>query len=211
MSEKIEEGAVRNELTAIKYVGKDDRRQRVWLWKCSCGVLKEIREHHVRNGNIKSCGCYPRRFQGKTEHGMSHSREYKTWCSMKERCSNPSATNYYRYGGSGVKVCERWMTFGNFYNDMGPRPEGTTLDRINGDDNYEPGNCRWATRKEQNDNRKNTIWLEHNNMRMTINDWAKHFGISRHWIYRRVRINGWSAEKTLTTAAENAMLKQGEA
>jgi hypothetical protein len=126
-------------------------------------------------------------------HGMSYSREYKTWMSMWTRCSNPKATGYESYGGRGIRVCKRWMTFEQFYADMGPRPEGTSLDRINTDGNYSPRNCRWATPADQARNRRNnhlfTAWGESH----IIPDWSSITGINSRTLWTRIR-RGWPPE-----------------
>lgn len=103
------------------------------------------------------------------QHGMSHTATYRAWGSMIQRCTNPNATNYDNYGGRGIKVCKRWRSFPAFLADMGQCPEGKTLDRRDNDGSYQPGNCRWATRSQQNKNRNmkrrkiwNTKWLTAN-------------------------------------------------
>lgn len=124
---------------------------------CDCGKSWVGRLSDIRTGSVKSCGCYSSEYQKKkrTTHGRYGTLEYKSWQSMKERCSNPKNIKWDLYGGRGIIVCDRWLnSFQNFFDDMGPRVEGTTLDRIDNDGNYEPSNCRWTTIEEQNRNRK---------------------------------------------------------
>lgn len=92
----------------------------------------------------------------RVKHGMSHSGTYNSWHMMKQRCLNPNAPNYVNYGARGIKVCERWMKFANFLEDMGERPHGTTLDRIHNDKDYEPSNCKWSDKTEQNEKKRST-------------------------------------------------------
>ena len=142
----------------------NDRRNGNVIWKCicSCGNSVLIVCYDLVGGKTKSCGCLntQRRKErlskikiGKT-HGFSYTKTYKTWDAMIRRCSNSNAWNYKYYGGKGIKVCGRWLeSFENFYEDMGERPNNKTIDRINNDGNYESNNCRWATVKEQMENR----------------------------------------------------------
>lgn len=133
-----------------------------WKCKCDCGVIKNIASDGLKRNRIKSCGCLRKELQKKllTTHGMSlkddKSRKptkiYNTWKNMKARCSNPKDKSYYRYGGRGITICDKWLKFENFYKDMNEPPKRKTLDRINNDGNYEPSNCRWATYKEQRHN-----------------------------------------------------------
>lgn len=120
--------------------------------KCECGNTKWYRFSHLKDGSIKSCICS--RYT-QNSYTITHQREYNSWSSMIHRCYTPTYSHYESYGGRGIKVCNWWKTsFVNFLNDMGVRPEGTTLDRINVDGNYEPRNCRWADAKTQSQNQR---------------------------------------------------------
>lgn len=129
-----------------------------WVCRCDCGNEVSVRAKDLRSGTTKSCGCYRQsRMQTlglKHGHAASRSPTYASWQAMRERCENSHNAAYNKYGGRGIKVCERWLTFENFLADMGERPKGTSIDRFpNRDGDYEPGNCRWATATEQSRNR----------------------------------------------------------
>lgn len=131
-----------------------------WRCKCECGAEKDVRGKHLRYGNVKSCGCFNAEETSKRRrtHGESkRTSEYSIWCSMIARCENHAVKAFKDYGGRGISVCARWRSsFAAFLEDMGRHPPRLTLDRIDNDGNYEPGNCRWATRKEQNNNTRAT-------------------------------------------------------
>lgn len=123
---------------------------------------------------------------------------YNSWASMVQRCTDPNYHSFSKYGGRGVRVCDRWRTFVNFLADMGERPDGATLDRIDNDGDYEPGNCRWATPRQQSNNRRNTLMLTFRGETRPLTEWAEITGIRRHTIWERVHNMGWTAEKALS-------------
>lgn len=131
-------------------------RHKTWLCRCDCGVEKIIGSSNLIGGT-KSCGCLKREtiINIFTTHGMTKSPERMSWKAAKARCFNKNSDKYRDYGGRGITMCSRWVnSFQNFYDDMGVRPPGTSLDRIDNDGNYEPGNCKWSTPKEQQRNRR---------------------------------------------------------
>src|SRR5438045_635072 len=119
-----------------------------WHCQCDCGSETVAQGGALTTGRQKSCGCLQR--ETATKHGMEGSLTYTTWAQMKARCLNPEHRSYALYGGRGITVSESWLKFENFFSDMGVKPKGKSLDRIDNDGNYESGNCRWATLFEQN-------------------------------------------------------------
>lgn len=178
----------------------------MWDCLCDCGNVKIVRSDHLKGGRILSCGClFVEKMRAiKTTHGKTGSRAYRIWRNMITRCTNSNIAidDWNRYGGRGIKVCDRWKnSFEAFLGDMGEPNQGMSLDRfpdVNGD--YEPGNCRWATSKEQCNNKRNNHMVEFNGKTMTIAQWAEETGINHGTILSRIRNFGWSAERALTTA-----------
>ena len=146
-------------LLVINFSHRTPRRRAFWLCQCECGASLEVDQDNLRSGNTASCGCLRREvtIATSTTHGHAAkdgSPEYESWSAMRARVAATSGERFENYGKRGITCCERWASFENFLADMGPRPEGRTLDRINNDGNYEPGNCRWATASQQVTNRR---------------------------------------------------------
>ena len=177
--------------------GKDKYRA---LCKCDCGAEKSIYVYSILSGDTTSCGCYNSErtsAQFKT-HGMRKAPEYNVWSGMKKRCFNKNDEFYRLYGGRGITVCREWTeSFETFYRDLGPRPEGATLDRIDPNGNYEPSNCRWVTGPVQARNKTNNIMIELDGKRMCAAEWAREQNVPYQRLLRRIR-HGWSPERALT-------------
>lgn len=135
-----------------------------WNYICDCGNLGSAKSCHLLSGAIKSCGCMAGKTHGRSGGRQRKAPEYHSWQSAKQRCNNPNNVGFRWYGGRGIQMCSRWQnSFAAFYADMGPRPAGTTIDRIDSDGHYEPGNCRWATKAEQTVNQRKPFALNPSN------------------------------------------------
>lgn len=183
--------------------GRDRRGHQfgISICQCDCGVIKTVRNSHLKSG-VQSCGCYnPNNIHGHTNSRGESSMTYARWRAMKARCNNPKHSHFRYYGGRGIKVCERWEDFRCFLSDMGecPGPKWT-LDRINGDLGYAPSNCRWATRKTQGENRKTSRMVTMDGECHCITVWAEKYGIRRETVYGRIRW-GWPFELAIKTPA----------
>lgn len=145
-------GKIFTKLTAIREVGRSRHGNVLWECSCCCGTIVTVRSCDLKSGNTKSCGCHNKetRLKNSVTHGKSKTPEYRTWKSMRQRCESKNNSGYHKYGARGIGVCSRWSRFENFYLDMGEKPTPNhSIERINNDGDYRPGNCKWATKTEQ--------------------------------------------------------------
>lgn len=184
------------QLTVLERAGSSAQRQALWLCICSCGNKTTVPGFRLRDGTTGSCGC------ARVPHGHTRDHKpsptYRSWTAMWGRCTQPTVNGYENYGGRGIKVCARWEGFERFLADMGERPPGTTLDRIDENGNYEPGNCRWATAVEQQNNKRSNHTLTVNGETLTVSQWARRTGIGKTTLHERLR-RGWPAERVVAS------------
>lgn len=195
-------------LTVISFAGRSASRHKpVWLCRCECGNLTHVVGETMRSQNhpVVSCGCWRREkcLEKTRTHGASKTREYRIWLSMKERCDKPSNDHYHRYGGRGITVCERWRAnVESFLADMGPRPSRAhSVERLDNDGNYEPGNCVWATNTVQSRNRSNNRYVTFQGRRMAASEAAEIVGIKPLTLLARLRM-GWPEHEAITVPVE---------
>jgi len=188
---------------------------RCYLCKCDCGKETTVRIYDLKSGDVQSCKCWhaDRMSETRTKHGHTrggnHTVTYRTWVHMRDRCFDVEDKSYKNYGGRGISVCQRWSKFENFLEDMRPSPgKGFSLDRINNDGNYEPGNCRWATKKEQTLNKRNVTLITIGGVTDSVSSWAHKLRLEQVTISRWIR-NGMSPEDAFEKAIlrKNAKLK----
>lgn len=181
----------------------EGKRSRHWLCQCCCGSKpEEINKQSLKRGLTKSCGCIRKENPPTKRHGMSKTNIHKIWSGMHERCNNPNHRFYYAYGGRGIYVCERWSSFENFYDDMGNKPEGKSLDRIDNNGPYAPWNCRWATQKTQARNSRLATQLTWMGKTQSIIEWSEELGMNKNTISTRIK-RGWTAERALSRSVKN--------
>jgi len=174
----------------------------VWLCLCDCGKYHEVASTSLKNGQTKSCGCLfldvaKSKGHAKRTHGMTATRIYSIWTNMKGRCYSKTNTKYPTYGGRGIVVCDAWKdSFESFFLDMGHPPEGCTLDRIDVNGNYEKSNCRWATQKEQQNNRRNNVIITVGEKPMTMAEYCDENGLNADKVQQRLK-RGWSQERAV--------------
>ena len=201
-------------LTVRELFGRNKHHQIIWNCVCDCGNTKKVNGGPLRSGVIKSCGCYNREQSKKanTTHGQLKNRSmssiYNCWHGMIQRCTNPKCKTYKHYGGRGIKVCERWYKFENFYEDMGERPPGMTLDRKDNDGDYCKENCRWITQEEQRNNMRSNVWIEHNGERKTRTQWARSLNINVSTLRARLNSPNWSIGRALNTPVLSREVKR---
>jgi hypothetical protein len=180
-----------------------------WHCQCDCGQTVVVPTLRLRSGATQSCGCraadasranLQAAHAACLDHGHcvgGHTPTYTSWVDMRSRCENSSVKQYADYGGRGISVCERWQSFENFLADMGERPPGRTLDRIDNDGHYEQGNCQWATRRMQQNNSRRNRRLTFAGETLSLSEWSRRTGVSLSTLRGRIRL-GWTAEQALS-------------
>jgi hypothetical protein len=191
-------------LVVLRFLGVE-KTHAVWWCKCDCGTEKKIKAKHLVAGATKSCGCFARDFTIKRSiiHGHTVdskiSPTYQSWRSMIARCKYEHTNDYKNYGGRGITVCDQWIVFENFLNDMGDRPKNYCLDRIDFNGNYEPSNCRWVSTKESARNKSTNHLVEFNGDVHLLVTWSEKTGIPEDTLWHRLFSAKWPVEKALTT------------
>lgn len=189
-------------LTVKSYVG-----ERKWRCLCDCGREHVAFSFNMRQGKTTSCGCL--HDEGNNlRHGKTDTSEFRIWKAMRQRCENVKSKSYPNYGGRGIKVNPDWQDFSTFYKDMGVRPEGYSIERVNNDGDYCKENCVWADRKTQQLNTRRNRHLTYNGETKTIREWSDAIGLDYFALLWRMD-NGWSDEESLTIPSNNAIALNG--
>lgn len=174
----------------------------MWLCQCDCGNEHIVCGSNLRRGDTKSCGCFQREQTSMANYQHGHncnyniSKTYQTWQHIIQRCNNSNHTSYKNYGGRGINVCDRWLKFENFLEDMGERPPNLTIDRVDNNEDYCKENCKWSTNKEQKRNTRRNILVTINGITKCLKDWCKIYKLNYNTIRSRLRL-GWTPKEAL--------------
>lgn len=189
-------GSVFGRLTVVAEAAERHHRKVRWECLCVCGNKTTVLGTSLRCGETASCGCLFQEIKGKQPitHGYSRTRTYHIWGGMRARATNPRAAAAHNYVERGIGCCDRWASFENFLADMGEAPEGLLLERRDNDGNYEPGNCYWATREQQNNNRRPCAHYTVDGVTLTPAQWARVWQITRYFAIKKLREMGISPE-----------------
>jgi hypothetical protein len=182
-----------------------------FLCRCDCGREKTIRGAYLSEGDTKSCGCLQKEAARKmglsTKKPHRDTMAHRCWSGMKQRCFNKNSKLYIGYGGRGITVCKRWLKFDNFFADMGERPPGMQIERRDNNGNYCPENCYWATRKQQQRNRRPTLYVQFRGKREPLSKLCEEAGVKYQTAYFRLR-NGLTIEEVLAAPAKPYEIKK---
>jgi hypothetical protein len=208
-------GEIFGRLTIVSEVASR-KKHRAFLCRCACGNTREVTLCNLRTGHTQSCGCFLAEVVKTVcvTHGMAgkdtSGRTYRIWSNIKTRCLNQKSPAYKDYGGRGITICDHWKdSFQNFFNDMGECPPGMSIERKDNNLGYSKDNCKWATSKQQANNRRSSAVVEFGSERHTIAEWAEITGILRDTIEHRLR-SGWTPKDALQTPTRKCNRNQSE-
>lgn len=200
-----------NMLTVKERVSNSKQGKARWKCLCKCGNYCIVESSKLLNETTKSCGCYRKSRIGdeSRKHGKTRTKIYKTWCHIKQRCFDKNDTRYNDWGGRGITICDEWKDDFQAFCDYVSKLEnfgkvGYSIDRINNDGNYEPGNVRWVTKIVQNNNTRRNHYLTYNGKTQTIAQWAEELGINPYMVYSRINKYHWSVKDALTIPSKRA-------
>ncbi len=188
--------------SVLSFHHRDGNYARHWLCACDCGTRKVVAQYSLHGGLSKSCGCLSveTNIARSTTHGRYYTPEHSSWNNMLERCRNPKNAQWKDYGGRGITVCDPWRDFSAFLADVGERPsDAHSLDRIDVNGHYEPGNVRWTDRLTQNNNRRDNRRLTYKGQTHTVSEWARIVGLTTSSLSQRLHTLHWSVSRALST------------
>lgn len=184
-------------LTVIDFSHKNNNSIIYWVCNCTCGGKTTVDTASLNRGTSQSCGCLrqERALLKNSRHNLSKTSIHNVWNGIIQRCTNVNDKYYKRYGGRGIVVCDSWLTFENFYRDMGDKPKGMSIDRIDNNKGYSNDNCKWSTPKEQCNNRRSNLNITYQGKTQTLTQWANELGINKGTLRDRIVVLKWTMER----------------